>query len=105
VRDGANVAVALVVESLLSHPDVVEAVVVGIPDQRDGQLPVAFYRLRTASGDPGHEALHAWVATAVDAWSIPVGFYPIDRWPLTGNGKVNRQRLIEMAVDRALVPR
>ena len=44
-------------------------------------------------------------AAAVDAWSIPAGFYPIDRWPLTPNGKIDRNRLIDMAVGLTAVAR
>ncbi|HOW61491.1 MAG TPA: class I adenylate-forming enzyme family protein [Candidatus Contendobacter sp.] len=105
VRNGANVATALVVESLLTHPAIAEAILVGMPDRCDGQLPMAFYRLRAAASDPGGAALHAWVAAAVDAWSIPAGFYPIDHWPLTPNGKIDRNRLIDMAVGLAAVAR
>jgi len=90
---------------LLTHPAIAEAILVGMPDRCDGQLPMAFYRLRAAASDPGGAALHAWVAAAVDAWSIPAGFYPIDHWPLTPNGKIDRNRLIDMAVGLAAVAR
>ena len=100
VRNGANVASARVIESLLDHPAIAEAILVGLPDRCEGQVPIAFYRLRTGAGDPGGESLHAWVATRVDAWSIPAGFYPLDRWPTTPQGKIDRKQLAAMAALR-----
>jgi acyl-coenzyme A synthetase/AMP-(fatty) acid ligase len=100
VRNGANVASARVIESLLAHPAIAEVILVGLPDRCDGQVPIAFYRLKAGTADPGAEALHAWVSTRVDAWSIPAGFYPLDQWPVTAQGKIDRQRLIEMAETR-----
>ena len=105
VRNGANVATARVVESLLEHPAIAEAVLVGLPDRCDGQVPIAFYRLKAAASDPGAEALHTWVSTRVDAWSIPADFYPLDQWPVTAQGKIDRNRLIEIAEVRRSIPR
>ena len=97
VRNGANVATARVIESLLEHPAIAEAILVGLPDRCDGQVPIAFYRLRTGADDPGAAALHAWLATRVDAWSIPAGCYLLARWPTTPQGKIDRRTLIAMA--------
>ncbi len=97
VRNGANVASVRVVESLLEHPAVAEAVLVGLPDPCEGQIPIAFYRLKAGAGDPGEESLRGWVSTRVDAWSIPARHLPLDRWPTTPQGKVDKRKLIDMA--------
>ena len=104
VRNGANVATALVIEALLEHPSIAEAILVGLPDPSGGQVPIAFYRPTDEASDTGEAALRAWVAARVDAWSVPAGFYPLRRWPMTTQGKIDRNELIKMAEDWTIRP-
>lgn len=97
VRNAVNVASALVVEALLAHPDVAEAMVVGIADPCEGQVPVAFYRPKDPGGKPADETLHRWVADRVDAESVPVAFHARMEWPLTPQGKVDKRELARLA--------
>lgn len=98
LRDGMKVASNMIVEGLTQHPTIAEVVVVGIRNDRVGQLPVAFYRLAPgAEEEPTQEALRSWIADWVDAMSIPVWFHPIGEWPWTSEGKIDRRRLIELA--------
>ncbi len=96
-RGGAKVAPAMVEEVLVAHPAVSAAAVVGTSCARYGQVPFAFYRLQPDTPDPGTENLRAWVAARLDSPSIPAGFAPIDRWPVTDQGKLDRSRLVWMA--------
>jgi len=97
VRYSRNVASFLVVENLTRYPGIADAIVVGIPDSRVGQLPVAFYRLASNAAEPAPDALQSWLARSVDELSIPVAFYRIEQWPLTSQGKVDRKQLIRLA--------
>ena len=72
------------------------AAVVGAADEREGQVPVAFYELRPNAADPGAEALAAWAAARLEPLSVPVSFFRVDRWPLTAQGKLDRARLVWM---------
>ena len=96
-RGGFKVAPAMVEEAVLAHADVASAAVVGASDERQGQVPVAFYELRPGAVDPGPEALTAWTAARVEPLSVPVRFYRVDRWPRTAQGKLDRARLVWMA--------
>jgi len=96
-RGGFKVAPAIVEEALLAHPGVATAAVVGAADERQGQVPVAFYELRPHAVDPGAEALTAWAAARVEPLSVPAHFHRVDRWPRTAQGKLDRARLVWMA--------
>jgi long-chain acyl-CoA synthetase len=96
-RGGFKVAPALVEEAILAHPGVATAAVVGASDERQGQVPVAFYELRPGAVDPNAEALTAWTAARVEPLSVPVRFYRVDRWPRTAQGKLDLARLVWMA--------
>ena len=98
LRDGMKVASNMLLDRLTQHPTIVEAVVVGIRNDRVGQLPVAFYQLAPGAEEkPTQEALRSWIEGWVDAMSIPVWFHPVDEWPQTSEGKIDRRRLIELA--------
>ena len=96
-RGGFKVAPAMVEDAIRSHPGVATAAVVGASDEREGQVPVAFYELRPSAVDPGTEALAAWAAARLEPLSVPVSFFRVDRWPLTAQGKLDRARLVWMA--------
>jgi len=44
-RGGVKVAPAMVEDAIRSHPDVATAAVVGASDEREGQVPVSFFRV------------------------------------------------------------
>ena len=96
-RGGFKVAPAMVEDAILAHPGVATAAVVGASDEREGQVPVAFYELRPSAVDPGAEALAAWAVARLEPLSVPVSFFRVDRWPLTAQGKLDRARLVWMA--------
>lgn len=102
IRNAINVATALVVDALLEHPALAEAVIVGLPDATAGQVPVAFYLLKQDAVDPAEEALHALVSARVDAESVPVAFHRVGQWPLTRGGKLDRAGLVSLARAKSL---
>jgi len=78
--------------ALLSHPDVVEAAVVAVPDARRGQVPKAFV-VAHRSG-PGFDAeLQAHVQTRLSRHEYPRVIEVVDALPKTPAGKVNRKAL------------
>lgn len=96
-RGGLKVAPAMVEAALLTHPAVANAAVVGAADDREGQVPVAFYELRPGAGDPGRDSLVGWLSARVEPLSVPVECHRVERWPRTAQGKLDRSRLTWMA--------
>ena len=60
VRGGFKVATNDVRDVLITHPAVQEAAVLGVPDRRLGQVPVAAVELRPDSGPVSSDELLAW---------------------------------------------
>jgi fatty-acyl-CoA synthase len=96
---GENMAPAELEEVLLGHPDVELAQVVGIPDARLGEVPVAFCTVR--AGAVADEAvLLDWLRPRVANFRMPRhlrivrDFEPIG---MTASGKVQKARLREHA--------
>ncbi|MBA4186631.1 MAG: acid--CoA ligase [Planctomycetaceae bacterium] len=96
-RGGMKVAPAMVEDAMITHPALAGVAVVGKSDARYGQIPFAFYRLHPGAADPGADQLRAWAASQLDEISVPVAFSPLERWPVTDQGKLDRSRLVWMA--------
>jgi fatty-acyl-CoA synthase len=90
--------------ALMGHPAVAEAAVIGIPDEKWSERPMAVVVLR-----PGHAAtsdeLRDFLAPQFAKWWLPDTFEFIDEIPKTAVGKFRKAALREMFVrDAAPAP-
>ena len=88
--DGFQVAPAELEALLVSHPEVTDAAVVGEPDARHGEVPVAHVVTRGAI-DP--EALRTWVDERVAPYKRLAAVTITDAIPRTPTGKTLRRAL------------
>jgi fatty-acyl-CoA synthase len=77
---------------LMSHPDVVEASVVGVPDDRWGERPLATVVRRDGSGVDA-AGLKEFVGGKVADWQVPERWAFIDEVPKTSVGKFDKKLL------------
>jgi fatty-acyl-CoA synthase len=92
---GENFAVAPIQRALLDHPDVVEVVVLGVPDAVAGDQVLAVVVTRPGSSEGFVVDLMAWMrdqAGLPDRWT-PRHLRVVDDLPRTGTGKVQRARI------------
>ncbi|GGS15565.1 AMP-dependent synthetase [Streptomyces aureoverticillatus] len=94
ISAGFNIAGPEVEEALLRHPDVVETAVVGRPDERRGQVVVAYVVLR-AGAVADAERLREFVKAELVPYKCPREVVFLDALPRTATGKLQRFRLRE----------
>ncbi len=94
-RGGYSVYAVEVEQALEEHPDVLEAAVVPVPDERDGEVPVAAVRLRPGT-DVDAIDLGTWAVERLSAYKIPVRFVAVDELPRTGTDKVQRGEVVAL---------
>jgi acyl-CoA synthetase (AMP-forming)/AMP-acid ligase II len=92
VTGGENVACAEVERALEEHPAVVEAAVVGRPDQEWGEVVTAFVVLDGGSAD--EEELLAHCRERLAGYKVPRAFHPVSALPRNAAGKLLRRELI-----------
>ncbi|WP_030568278.1 AMP-binding protein [Streptomyces aureocirculatus] len=92
ISAGYNIAGPEVEEALLRHPDVVETAVVGRPDERRGQVVVAYVVLR-AGAVADAEQLREFVKEELVPYKCPREVVFLDALPRTATGKLQRFRL------------
>lgn len=89
IRGGENLFPAEIEAVLLEHPDVLEAAVVGAPDEKWGEIVICFLRLAPgAQLDPA--ALSAHCRERISPQKTPAHWFAVTEWPLTGSGKIQK---------------
>ena len=84
---GFNAYPAEIENDLLSHPSVAQAAVVGIPDERMGEIGCAFVVPRAGETiDP--DELIAWTRETMANYKVPRRVEVVDALPLNASGKV-----------------
>ena len=90
-RGGNKVFPDSVEEVLRLHPSVTDVAVVGVPDERLGEVPVAY--VVSTGFDPVE--LDAHCREYLVAYKVPNAFVEIDALPRSDVGKVLRRRLVD----------
>ncbi|GGV35913.1 hypothetical protein GCM10010182_70000 [Actinomadura cremea] len=91
-RGGMKIVPQQVEEVLRGHGLVADACVAGVPDDRLGEVPVAW--VRPAAGEPPDpEALRAFVRERLAGYKVPVEVRFVDDFPRNEIGKVLRREL------------
>ena len=87
ISGGENIYPAEVERVLLEHPDVAECGVIGRPDPRWDEVPVA-YVIRRSGGGAGADELRAHVQIQLARFKVPREIVFVDDLPRTALGKV-----------------
>jgi acyl-CoA synthetase (AMP-forming)/AMP-acid ligase II len=94
IRGGENIYPAEVEHAAAEHPDVVDAAVIGKPDEALGEVVVAFVVARGAKLEL--EELRAFLADRLAAFKLPAELRLVEQIPRTGSGKIKRHQLREL---------
>jgi long-chain acyl-CoA synthetase len=95
IRGGFKVSKGEVEAALLAHPDVTEAAVVGLPDERLGQVPAAaVVRRRGARLTP--DELESWARARLAPYKVPARIRVVDSLPRNQMMKVANPGLQEL---------
>ena len=90
IRGGENLFPAEIEEVLYRHPAVAEVAVVGLPDDRLGEVVGAFIRLRDPDAPPTVAELRSHMRAHLSPQKTPTRWYAVDAYPLTGPGKIQK---------------
>ena len=98
IRGGENVYPREIEEYLMTHEDVLDVQVVGVPDERFGEEIVAWVQLRAGTGTDG-ETLREFCKGRIAHYKVPRYVCSIDAFPMTVTGKVQKFALRERAIE------
>ena len=98
IRGGENIYPREIEEFLYTHPDVLDAQVVGVPDAKYGEELCAWLRLREGAEPITAESLRAFCTGHLARYKIPKYVKLVEEFPMTVTGKV---RKVEMRTASA----
>ncbi len=99
IRGGENIYPLELENFLMSMPEILDAQVVGAPDEKYGEIVVAFIRVH-----PGHEDLteadvREWAIPRIARYKVPKRVFIVDDFPMTPSMKIQKFKLREMAAE------
>ncbi|VEG47122.1 acyl-CoA synthetase [Mycolicibacterium flavescens] len=95
IRGGENVYPREIEEFLFGHPDIIDAQVVGVPDQRYGEELMAWLRIREGAPHPTADTIREFCTGRIAHYKIPRYVVVVDDYPMTVTGKVRKIELRE----------
>ncbi len=94
ISGGENVYPAEVERILHSHPAVLEAAVIGVPDEKWGEVGAAFILLRPDE-TLDVDNLRPWCRERLAGYKVPAHVRVVEDFPRTAAGKVRKPALME----------
>jgi fatty-acyl-CoA synthase len=92
ISGGENIYPAEIEDLLLGHPDIAECAVIGVPDDKWGEVPRAVVVPREGSAPDPDEVL-ASLAGRLAKYKIPKSVVVADELPRTASGKLLKSRV------------
>jgi fatty-acyl-CoA synthase/long-chain acyl-CoA synthetase len=93
ITGGENVYCAEVENVLAAHPKVGEVALIGVPDTRYGEAPLAVIAPRDAADPPTAEELAAWCREKLARYKNPREYSIVGALPRNPSGKVLKTQL------------
>jgi acyl-CoA synthetase (AMP-forming)/AMP-acid ligase II len=97
IRGGQNVYPAEIERCLLERPEIVDAAVIGVPDEDWGETPVAYLVLRepAAGGPEALAQIRRDLRSRLASYKLPTAYHLVAQIPRSGAGKALKRRLRE----------
>jgi fatty-acyl-CoA synthase len=92
ISGGENIYPAEVEAVLCQHPSIAECGVIGVPDEKWGEVGRAFVVLKPST-DTSEQELATFMQGKIARYKIPKSFVRIDALPRTGSGKIDKPKL------------
>ena len=95
ISGGFNVYPLKIEYAIYEHPDVEEALVIGVPDPYRGESAKAFVKLKAGAPSLTLDALREFLGTRLGRHELPTALEIRDSLPRTAVGKLSKKELIE----------
>ncbi|ADG79901.1 AMP-dependent synthetase and ligase OS=Tsukamurella paurometabola (strain ATCC 8368 / DSM /CCUG 35730 / CIP 100753 / JCM 10117 / KCTC 9821 / NBRC 16120/ NCIMB 702349 / NCTC 13040) OX=521096 GN=Tpau_3316 PE=3 SV=1 [Tsukamurella paurometabola] len=99
IRGGENIYPREIEEFLYTHPDILDAQVIGVPDEKYGEELMAWIQLREGVDSFTVEDLKAFAEGKIARHKIPRYVHVVTEFPMTVSGKIRKVQMREESVE------
>jgi len=99
IRGGENVYPREVEEFLYTHPDILDAQVIGVPDAKYGEELMAWIRMRPGAAALTADKVREFATGRLAHYKIPRYVHITDDFPMTVTGKIRKVEMREKSVE------
>ncbi|MGW0038191.1 AMP-binding protein [Gordonia sp. NPDC003376] len=99
IRGGENIYPREIEEFLYTHPDILDAQVIGVPDPTYGEELMAWVRMRDGTLELTVEDVREFASGKIARHKIPRYVHVVKEFPMTVTGKVRKVQMREEAVE------
>ncbi|WP_404391046.1 AMP-binding protein [Humibacillus xanthopallidus] len=100
IRGGENVYPREIEEFLYTHPDILDAQVIGVPDAKYGEELCAWIRMKDGASPLTAESLREFCTGQLAHYKIPRYVEIVDEFPMTVTGKIRKVEMREVTAER-----
>lgn len=98
IRGGENIYPREIEEFLYTHPDILDAQVIGVPDDRYGEELMAWIQLRKGAPQLTAAGLRKFALGSLAKYKIPRYVHIVEEFPTTVTGKVRKVEMRETSL-------
>lgn len=104
IRGGMNIYPREIEDILFDHAEVADVSVVGVPDEKWGEIIAAVIRPLDHGKPPSPDELHAYCRSRMAAHKAPSLWFFVESYPLTPSGKIQKYILRSWISEGVLAP-
>ncbi|WP_410669745.1 AMP-binding protein [Amycolatopsis sp. cmx-4-68] len=99
IRGGENLYPREIEEFLYTHPDILDAQVIGVPDEKYGEELMAWVRMREGASPLTAEKVREFCTGKLAHYKIPRYVHVVEEFPMTVTGKVRKVEMREKSIS------
>ncbi len=100
IRGGENVYPREIEEFLFTHPDILDAQVIGVPDKKFGEELCAWIRMKDGATPLTAQSLREFCTGKLAHYKIPRYVEIVEEFPMTVTGKIRKVEMRELTAKR-----
>jgi fatty-acyl-CoA synthase len=104
IRGGMHLYPKEIEDVLLDHPEISQVSVLGVPDDKWGEVVATVLLAKDPDNAPAVESLYAFAATRLASQKVPELWFFVREYPLTPSGKIQKPVLRDWIVNKRILP-
>jgi fatty-acyl-CoA synthase len=104
IRGGMHLYPKEMEDVLFDHPEISQVSVLGVPDEKWGEVVATVLLAKDPDNAPSVESLYAFAAARLASQKIPEQWFFVREYPLTPSGKIQKPVLRDWIMSKRILP-